>query len=115
MLVVEYSGILDWLKQKTGIGYTAIRTLPENTENKMILKEILTIMKAKGIDSYVKCENNVCILFVDTDKLSEAMDILSEYSASKKHIEEVKKGISKNAILVSLATIPLVLMMGMRK
>ena len=79
MLVVEYSGLIDWIKRKTGIGYSKIKQVERTNENISKLREIVAILRGKGINSYYKCSDAVCSLFVDENKLIEAFDILQEY------------------------------------
>lgn len=76
MLVVEkeeYGFLLDWVKQKLGMGYAKLKTFTNQRE----LKEAKAVLTGLGIKHYTKCSNGRCDLYVEAEKYKEAYEAVS--------------------------------------
>ena len=118
MLVSEYqgySGLIDWLKRKTGIGYSPVLRLPNIPDNEARLKELVAILEGRNIESYYECEDNECILYVNDDQIPEAIRIINEYqNTNLPTTGQVQQTVNKNLLIGAALTIPLIMLLMKR-
>ena len=72
MLVAEteYAGLLDWVKQKLGIGYARIKTF----SSRELAREASAILTGLNIRHYIKRRDDLFYdLYVENDKVNQAI------------------------------------------
>lgn len=108
MIVAEYEGyegLLDWVKQKLGIGYVKLKTYTDLN----LLKEHQAILNGLGIRNYVKCEQVVCALYVEKEKADEALKAIAKVTTpivprtTTTPVPSLALGLVKNLPLLLLA------------
>lgn len=74
----EYSGVLDWIKEKFGVDYVKLKEY-KNLEE---LREDTSKLKRENIPYKIKCTEKACLLLVPQSRVKEASGIIGASIAS---------------------------------
>jgi len=114
MIVAEYEGLFDWVKEKLGIGYVKLKDYTDLN----LLKEHRAILNGLNVRNKVKCSGVVCSLYVEKDKTDMALRAIGKVESpmiKKEASALAKMALIKNIpLLAMVAAVPLVALVVMR-
>lgn len=110
MIVAEhegYEGVLDWVKEKLGIGYVKLKDYTDLN----LMREHSAILKGLGIRHYSKCSGTICSLYVQKEHANKALQAIE--AVTKPTIRKTEsplkyaKLLTNIPLIVGIAMIPL--------
>ena len=95
----EYSGVLDWIGEKLGIGYVKVKDYIDLSK----LRNDINKLKRANIPYKIKCKESICSLLVHKSRIRDVQNIINVSNVST-------ASMASGLIIAGLIGIPLVLM-----